>query len=158
MDDRAVRINKGVLCFGLAGQEGVMLVKLGLAALLLAHAGIHASFVAPRPPATAGGPEWPFTLGHSWILSPIGLPSDSVRLLGLALMAVTIATYALAALTAIGIAPGVLWVPAIAIGSVASLALLVVFFHPWLVLGVAIDAVLVWAVLVVGWAPEGITR
>lgn len=135
-----------------------MLVKLGLAAFLLAHAGIHASFLAPRPPATAGGPEWPFALGHSWVLSPFGLPSDSVRIVGMALIAVVIAAYAFAALTAVGIAPGALWVPAIVIGSVASLAILVLFFHPWLVLGVAIDVVLVWAVLIAGWTPEGIVR
>jgi hypothetical protein len=135
-----------------------MLVKLGLAAFLLAHAGIHASFLAPRPPATAGGPEWPFAIGHSRVLSPLGLPAESVRLAGMALIAVVIAAYAFAALTAVGIAPGALWVPAIVIGSIASLAILALFFHPWLVLGLAIDAVLVWAVLVAGWAPEGIAR
>jgi hypothetical protein len=135
-----------------------MLVKLGLAAFLLAHAGIHASFVAPRPPATAGGPEWPFALGHSWVLSPIGLSSDSVRVLGVALVAAVIAAYTLAALTAVGFAPDALWVPSVVTASLASLALLVVFFHPWLALGVAIDAVIVWAVLVAGWAPEGIAR
>ena len=107
-----------------------MLVKLGLAAFLLGHAAIHASFLAPRPPATAGAPEWPFALGHSWVLSPLGLPSDSVRLVGMALIAVVIAAYAFAALTAAGIAPGALWIPAIVIGSIASLAILVLFFHP----------------------------
>jgi len=140
------------------GPEDVMLVKLGLAAFLLAHAGIHASFLAPRPPATAGGPEWPFALGPSWALSPFGLSPDGIRLLGTALVAVVIGAYALAALTAVGIAPGALWVPAVVIASVASLAILIVFFHPWLVLGVAIDAILVWAVLVAGWAPAGIAR
>ena len=30
---------------------------------------------------------------------------------------------------------------------------LVIFFHPWIVLGLAIDAALLWVTLVVGWAP-----
>ena len=35
-----------------------------IAAALLAHAAIHASFIAPRPPVTAGGSIWPFELGR----------------------------------------------------------------------------------------------
>jgi hypothetical protein len=33
---------------------------------------------------------------------------------------------------------------------------LVLFFHPWLVLGMAIDLVLLWAVLVNGWEATAI--
>ena len=35
----------------------------------------------------------------------------------------------------------------------ASLALLVAFFHPWLIVGLAIDVVLLWATLVAAWSP-----
>jgi hypothetical protein len=42
------------------------------------------------------------------------------------------------------------------VGAGASLAMLVLFFHPWLALGLAIDAVLLWAVLANGWRPDGI--
>ena len=45
------------------------------------------------------------------------------------------------------------FVPGVVAGSIASLALLVLFFHPWLTLGVAIDLVLLWAVLVARWSP-----
>jgi hypothetical protein len=33
--------------------------------------------------------------------------------------------------------------------------LLLLFFHPWLVLGIAIDLGLLWAVLVADWTPQG---
>lgn len=88
--------------------------RLILTAFILAHTLIHVAFLGPRPPATAGGPPWPFELGHSWILDPQP------------------------------------------VGSVGSLALLLSYFHPWLLLGVAIDLGLIWSVLILGWTPQGL--
>jgi hypothetical protein len=126
-------------------------MPLAFAAFLLAHGAIHASFLAPRPPATASGPAWPFELSRSWLLTPLGVNGEALRLLGTALTAATIAAFALAAVAALG-PLAVLWVPAVVLGAAASAALLLVFFHPWLSLGIVIDAVLVWAVLA-GWSP-----
>ena len=132
-----------------------MLPRLLIAALLLAHGAIHASFLSPRPSATAGGPAWPFDLARSWVLTPLGIQPQMMRLLGTALVIATIGVFALAALATTGLLPTDLWGPASAAGAVASLALLVLFFHPWLVLGLAIDLGLLWAVLVAGWTPHG---
>ena len=132
-----------------------MIPRLLFAGFLLAHGAIHASFLSPRPPATAGGPAWPFELARSWVLTPLGVQPETARLLGMALVAATAGAFALAALAATGLLPAELWGPTTAIGAVASLALLVLFFHPWLVLGLAIDLGLLWAVLVAGWTPEG---
>jgi len=129
--------------------------RLVVAALLLAHAGIHAGFVSARPPATAGGPPWPFDLTRSWILTTLGLESDVLRLLGMALVAATFGGFALAALAALGIVPAGLWPGSVAVGAISSIVLLAVFFHPWLVLGIAIDGVLLWAVLIADWEPTG---
>ena len=135
-----------------------MIIKLALAVFLLAHAGIHAGFVSARPPVTADGPAWPFDLAHSWLLSPLGASADITRLLGWALFAATLAGFALAAVAVIGLLPASLWVPAAAVGSIASLSLLLLFFKPWLVLGVGIDVVLLWAVLMADWNPASITN
>jgi len=135
-----------------------MFPRLLLVAFLLCHAAIHASFLAPRPPATAGGPSWPFELGRSWILTPLGLQPDLTRVLGMALVAATIGGFALAAIAALGLLPSGLWPPAAAVGAIASVALLLLFFHPWLVLGIAIDLGLLWAVLVADWMPQGIAE
>ena len=43
-------------------------------------------------------------------------------------------------LVAVGALPVDLWAPAIAVGSVGSLGLLLAFFHPWLLAGIAIGA------------------
>jgi len=129
--------------------------KIIVALFLLAHAGIHASFISPRPAQTAGGPAWPFDLTHSWLLAPLGLGPDIARVLGLALLAVAVAGFALAALAALGPVPAGLWMPAILVGAVGSIGLLGVFFHPWLALGIVIDLVLVWAVSIARWQPAG---
>ena len=134
-----------------------MIARLAIAAFLLAHAGIHAAFLSPRPAATAGGPEWPFDVKRSWLLPRLGVDGEIPRLLAVTLTAATIGGYALAAFTAAGVAPAVVWVPALFAGSIASIALLVVFFHPWLVLGLAIDVALIWSVLIAGWSPDGVT-
>ena len=71
----------------------------------------------------------------------------------MALVVTTIAGFALAALSAVGLLPVSLWLPAIAIGAASSIGLLIAFFHPWLVLGIGIDLVLLWASVVVDWTP-----
>ena len=126
------------------------------AVFLLAHAAIHASYISPRPPATAGGPSWPFELGRSWLLSPLGLSADMTRLVGIGLLALLVIGFGIAALATFGIVPMTLWPGAVALGSVTSIAMLVLFFHPWLVAGVGIDLVLLWAALVVDWTPASL--
>jgi hypothetical protein len=135
-----------------------MAVKLLFAGFLLAHAAVHLLFFAPKPAPVAGGPTWPFELGRSWVLSPLGLAPDTLRVLGIALVAVMLGAYALAALATLGVGPGGLWVPAVAAGTLASLALLGLFYLPWLTIGVGIDLVVLWIVLVSSWAPEGLVR
>jgi hypothetical protein len=129
-----------------------MLPRLILAAFLLAHGALHASFLSPRPPVTAGAPAWPFDLAHSWALSPLGLQSDVTRLIGMALVAATVAGFGLASLSALGVAPHGMWLPSVALGSAGSAALLILFFHPWLVVGLGIDAAVTWAAFA-GWSP-----
>ncbi|HEX5823455.1 MAG TPA: hypothetical protein VFY18_03255 [Candidatus Limnocylindrales bacterium] len=134
-----------------------MITRLVIAAFLLAHGAIHFGFVSPRPPATADGPPWPFQLGRSWVLGPLGVDADLARVLGTALIAVTLGGFALAAVAALGVAPAGIWPAAVAVGAIGSVAVLSLFFHPWLVLGLAIDVTLLWAVFVASWAPEGMT-
>ena len=131
-----------------------MLVRLLVAGFLLAHAAIHAGFVSKRPPAKPGAPPWPFDLGRSWLLARLGVPAGAVRVLGLALVVATIGGYTLAALATLGILPAGAWGTTVTVGSIASLALLLVGFHPWLMAGVAIDIVLLWVALVAAWTPD----
>jgi len=130
-----------------------MITTLALAGFLLAPPATHPGSLSPRPPATAGGPPWPFALERSWALGGLGVDGDVARMIGFALVAATLAGFALAAIVALGVLPAAAWPAAVALGAFSSMALLVLFFHPWLVLGLAIDLALLWAALVVGWDP-----
>jgi hypothetical protein len=133
-----------------------MLVRSVFAALLLGHALVHAGFLAPRPQATAGGPPWPFELDRSWILETFGIDPAVTRLIGLAAVAAAVAGLAMSALITLGVGPGELWAAAIAVGTVGSLLALLLFFHPWLVVGVGIDVGLLWTVFVLSWSPSNL--
>ena len=124
------------------------------AGFLAAHGLIHASFLSPAPPATAGGPPWPFDMAMSWLVTQAGLDAGQVTVIGTVLVALNVIGFGLAALGAAGwIVPDELWRPLV-VGSVAaSVLLLTLFFHPFLMLGFLIDAALLWAVLVMSWNP-----
>ena len=126
-----------------------------VAGLLLGHALIHASYLVPQPQAKPGAPAWPFTLEHSWLLGPVGVDRSTSRTLGIGLVLVVLAAFALAASAALAIGPAWLWRASVALGAAASLAVLLVYFPRWLVIGVAIDLVLLW-LAGSGWAPAGI--
>jgi hypothetical protein len=130
------------------------MLKLLLAVFLAAHGLIHASYFSPVPARTAGGPEWPFEMARSWLVTGLGLDVGTVRMLGGALIAVTVTAFVLAALSTAGIAiPATWWAPMVVLGAVTSAAQLALFFHPFLVIGFAIDAALLWAAFVAQWTP-----
>lgn len=132
------------------------MLKLLFAAFLVGHGLIHASYFTPVPPRTAGGREWPFEMGRSWLVTGVGLDAGPVRLAGSLLIAVTVVAFVLAALSTVGFGvPSGWWLPLVVIGSMASAAQLLLFFHPWLVLGLLIDAVLIWAAFAMRWTPFG---
>lgn len=133
-----------------------MLLKVLLAAFVFAHGAIHLSYLAPRPPATAQGPTWPFTIERSWILSPIGVGSGVTRAVGLVLGLAILVAFTLAAASVLGVTPAALWLPAVVVGAGSSIAMLLLFFHPWLVLGLLIDVALLAVALIPRWSPEAL--
>jgi hypothetical protein len=125
---------------------------LGL--FLVGHALIHFSYLTPAPPQTAGGPEWPFAMSKSWLVANLGMSADLVRPIGIVLIAITVICMVGAGLAAAGLIIGEeWWQPLVVTGALASLAVLGIFFHPWIVIGLAIDAILLFLVLVTGWNP-----
>lgn len=128
-----------------------------LAALLLAHGGVHVMFVFPAPeaaPATAGGLAHPFDMGRSWLISQAGLEAGTVRTVGLVVMVVSVAGFSLAALSTVGwIVPGGWWTGLMLGSAAASTLLLALFFSPALPLGFAINAAVWFLVLAPVWRP-----
>ena len=125
-----------------------------VAALLLGHSLVHFAYVAPAPPQAEGAPEWPFAMEKSWLVTRLGVSLDVVRPIGYLLVAITLVALAGAAMATIDLVVPASWWPALVLtGAVASLLLLVLFFHPWIVIGIAIDVVLLYLVLINGWDP-----
>jgi len=124
-----------------------------LAALLIGHGVVHLLFAVPAPAATDGGATWPFDTSQSWAVMRAGLDLGLVRVLGAVLIVITVGAFAVAALaTLVIVVPAGSWQPAIALGAIASAATLILFFDVQLVLGLGIDAVLLWVALTGPWA------
>ena len=125
-----------------------------LAALLIGHGVVHVMFAVPAPTASGGGPDWPFDMARSWAITGAGLDLTVVRAVGVALIAIVVGGFALAALSTVGVlVPPGWWQATVAVSAVASAVLLVLFFEPQLVLGLGIDAVLLAVVATGAWAP-----
>jgi hypothetical protein len=125
-----------------------------LAALLVGHGVVHLLFAVPAPSANDGGAAWPFDMSQSWAVTRAGLDLGLVRVIGAVLIAITVGAFALAALATVGIVvPSAWWPPTIAVGAIASAVTLILFFDPQLVLGLGVDAVLLWVVATRAWAP-----
>ncbi len=128
-----------------------------LAGLLVGHGLIHGLFLVPRPQpaasASAGG-EWPFDMARSWLVTTAGLDLSLVRIIGIALIAVVVVGFVLGGLSTVGLLIPAGWWPGLVVGSAAaSILLFVMFFDAQLLLGVAIDAVLLWVVFGSIWSP-----
>ena len=125
-----------------------------LAAVLIGHGVVHGLFAVPAPATTEGAPVWPFDMARSWLVTGAGADLTVVRVVGVALIVLVVAGFALAALSTVGIVVPAGWWPATVAGSaLASALLLVLFFEPQLLLGLGIDAVLLWVVMTRAWAP-----
>jgi hypothetical protein len=132
--------------------------RWALAAFLIGHGWVHAMFIFPKPATTDGGTEWPFDMAQSWLVGSAGLDVKVVRVIGIAFLGVVAIGFLLAALTTIGFVVPAGWWPVLVVVSAAASALMLgLFFSPQLVLGLAIDAVLLWAVLASVWTPAAAT-
>jgi hypothetical protein len=123
-----------------------------LAAFLIGHGWVHMMYVIPQPQAqarAANGTTWPFRLDHSWLSG-----SRSLHGAGLVLVAITVIGYMLAGLATIPVlVPVDLWAPLLFISTLASAALLLIFFNAGLLIGIAIDVGLLVAAALSGWRP-----
>ncbi len=129
-------------------------LKIIIALFLVAHGLVHYSLTTVPVPAQGAlrTPFWPGwwreNVDPLWPASRLGLPPTVVRLLGSALWLAATIGFALAGLGLIGI-PGLhnAWQGAAIFASAASLILLALFWHPWLIMGVVLSlgvAVAIW--------------
>jgi hypothetical protein len=121
----------------------LIVVRVVIGFLLLAHGLVHLLYLAP------GVPE--FSLDRSWLV-----PGPLARAVGLGLVAATVAAFALVALVVWGVPWPAAGRPVVAaVAGLLSAVLLVLFWDVRLVFGLAIDVALV-AIVVArpGWAEQ----
>ena len=118
-----------------------------LALLVFAHGWVHLMFVFPKPKGQgnySSVSEYPFDFGRSWLIRRQSLDAGLVRTIGLVAMAVTFALSLLAALATVGIVvPTDWWAGLMIAAAAASTVMLLLFYSPALILGFAINALMV---------------
>ena len=137
--------------------NGIGLGSWLLALLVFAHGWVHLMFVFPKPRGPgnySGVSEYPFDFGRSWLIRRQGLDAGLVRTIGLVVMAATFVLSLLAALATVElIIPTEWWAGLMLAAAAASTITLVLFYSPALVLGFAINALMVVLVVSGSWSP-----
>jgi hypothetical protein len=110
-----------------------------LGGFLMVHGWIHLFFVMP-------GPDEEAAAGRR-----LGLGAHEARVMGSLLIGVVAIGFLLVALATV--LPTGFWAALVVISSVASLALLTLFFSPQLSLGMVVDVVMLLIVVTGAWAP-----
>ncbi len=97
---------------------------------------------------------WPWAADSRPILAGIGgLPQESGSIVTPALAGIAGLCLLVAAGALLGIVvPVVWWPPLVIVGSVASMALFVLYIGPLAIIPIAIDVVLVWGVFIQQWS------
>lgn len=129
---------------------GVFLILHGLV-----HAGLAA---APIPDDPSSKPGAFFTdVSRSWLLTGLKLSAPTVRATGIFLVALATLGFAAAGLGVLGMS-GLesIWRMAAIVSSGLSLLLLLVFWHPWLIVGVLINVGVIISLLWVHWPSPGL--
>ena len=111
-------------------------MTLLLVMFLAAHGLLHLAIWLPHPEPNRAQPP-PFHPDHSAVLTAVRTSPSAVHALSLALGAAAAAAYLLAAL---GVLLGSAWaVPVTVSAALVGLALKGLYFHPWLLVGIALD-------------------
>lgn len=111
---------------------------------LLAHGFVHFMVWIPHPQPDPAKPA-PFAPDHSAVLTMASVPATTTRQLSVVLATASGGAFILAGLA---VAFGGRWaVPVAVVAGVVGLVLKVVFFNPWLTLGIALDALVLSAAL-----------
>jgi hypothetical protein len=120
------------------------MTRVLLAIFLVAHGAVHAPiWLAPYSESA------PFDPGHSWLLQGLGLGAATARSIGIALAMLAFVSFAGAGIALF--ARQEWWRSLAVIAAAASLVLLVMYYHAWLTLGVAINVGILLALTWADW-------
>ena len=132
------------------------MLKIVFGIFLMAHGLVHAGLAAaPVPNDAESKPGAFFTASsRSWLLPRIGLSAPTVRWIGIVLVALPVVGFVLAGLGVLGV-PGLtqVWSTLAIVSSCISLLLLILFWHPWIIVGALIDIGILFTLVWLKWTP-----
>ena len=115
-----------------------------IATFLIAHGAVHLAVWLPPSPTDAER-QAPFAPDHSAVLTRTKVPQAASHVVAVRLAVAATVAYVLAGLA---VALGSGWTVALAaVAAIIGLALKLIFFNPWLSLGVLLDAAVLSAAL-----------
>ena len=133
------------------------MLKILFGVFLIAHGLVHAILAAaPIPNDPESKPGAFFTASdRSWLLPQLGMNASTVQWIGIILVALSTLGFVLAGLGVFGV-PGLttVWRTVAVVSSCTSLLLLILFWHPWIIVGVLIDVGILVSLLWAKWPPE----
>lgn len=129
-------------------------MKIIIGLFLIAHGLVHVGLAAaPDPNESESKPGAFFTAPQrSWLLPQLGLKPAAIRWIGILLVVFTTLGFVLAGLGVFGV-PGLaeLWRTIAVVSAVLSLLLLLLFWHPWIILGGLIDVGIIFSLVWADW-------
>jgi hypothetical protein len=126
-----------------------------LAAFLVGHGWVHIMFAVPAPAGDDAAAD-AFQVGpeRSWLVTTFGVAVGSVRAVSIALVVAIVIAFMLAGLATVNlVVPQSWWSALVVAGALLSTLLMVLRFGLVLMLGFAINAVLLWVAIVAAWSP-----
>ncbi len=133
------------------------MTKIILALFIMAHGLVHAALaIAPDPtdPNVKLGAFFT-SKERSWLLSQMGMGETAVQWIGLLLVVLSAAGFVLAGLGLFGVLGlSIVWRIVAVVSACISLLLLILFWHPWLPIGVLINVAVLVTLLWAKWPPQ----
>jgi hypothetical protein len=121
------------------------MIDLLVGLFLIAHGLIHLLFLSPEPPEPDKHAQWVFDRSASWLMNGIGLPEPVARRVGALLCVIPAVSFVLAGFGVWGLFGG--WEALAAFAAISGLVVLGLYWHLWLMLGIAINLVILILVL-----------
>jgi hypothetical protein len=116
-----------------------------VAGFLLLHGLLHLAVWLPKPEPAPGRPA-PFEPDHSAVLTQERVPQRTIHHLAILLASTAAVLYGVVGLA---VAVGTSWaVPLAVLAGTVGIAIKLLFFHPWLSVGIAIDLLVLSSALV----------
>jgi hypothetical protein len=111
------------------------MIRVLVAGFLIVHGLVHVALYVIQPKADA---KPPFDSGHSWVLAGMHVAARPARVTSMTLSWLTAALFTVAGLALLVDAD--VWAPTAVAAAVSALVLKLAYFHPWLLIGLALDA------------------